>query len=180
MNDSHHNPYSPPTTIDLEVASNIEYPRLASRVLRLGATLLDNIFVVVAVLPVLLSEPFRDLMLASEDDEIGEFAVEQMDLILLGVTVILGIGLLIWNLILLDRNGQTLGKLCCGIKIVRTDYTKASFSRVFWLRAVVNALFTAIPVVGNIYALVDVLFIFGEERKCIHDMFADTIVVYKS
>lgn len=34
-----------------------------------------------------------------------------------------------------------------------------------------------IPVAGSIFSLVDVLFIFREDHKCIHDLIADTIVI---
>jgi uncharacterized RDD family membrane protein YckC len=177
MSETQSNPYAPPTTLDLEASEVTEYSRLASRLLRLAATILDNIFAGLVMVPVMLSEPFREVLL-SDGWDFSEFTYESKDWIYLGITSVLGIAFLVWNLILLAKRGQTVGKMCCGIKIVRTDYTKASFSRVFWLRAVVNALISAIPAVGNIYALVDVLFIFGEERKCLHDMFAGTIVVY--
>lgn len=188
MSETHSNPYAPPTTLDIEVSEPIEHPRLASRWLRLGAAILDNIFVLLASVPVLLSDPFRKLitsepfreLMLRDDGALGRLAFRQKDMILLGISLVLWIGLIVWNLILLAKRGQTPGKLCCGIKIVRTNYSKASFSRVFWLRGLVNALIASIPVIGKIYGLVDVLFIFGEERKCLHDMFADTIVVYKS
>jgi hypothetical protein len=48
-----------------------------------------------------------------------------------------------------------------------------SFSRIFWLRNVVNAIISVVP----FYGLVEVLFIFGEARQCLHDKMADTIVV---
>ncbi len=35
----------------------------------------------------------------------------------------------------------------------------------------------AIPFVGAIYAIVDILMIFGEEHRCMHDMIATTCVV---
>ena len=43
----------------------------------------------------------------------------------------------------------------------------------FWLRNVVNGLLGIIP----LYGLIEVLFIFGEARQCLHDKLADTIVV---
>lgn len=46
-----------------------------------------------------------------------------------------------------------------------------SFGRVFWLRNFINGLIAIIP----FYALVDLLFIFGESRQCLHDRIADTI-----
>jgi uncharacterized RDD family membrane protein YckC len=57
--------------------------------------------------------------------------------------------------------------------VVRTDGTPVSLGRIFLLRNVVNGLLGFIP----LYSLVDVLFIFGERRQCLHDRLADTIVV---
>jgi uncharacterized RDD family membrane protein YckC len=75
------------------------------------------------------------------------------------------------------KNGQTIGKRIVGIKVVRTDFSRATLGRIFWLRNVVNAIPGAIPYVGNVYGLVDHLFIFGESRQCVHDKIADTVVV---
>ena len=47
----------------------------------------------------------------------------------------------------------------------------------FGLRVVVIQGIASIPVVGGLFALVDVLFIFGERRRCLHDHLAGTIVV---
>jgi hypothetical protein len=46
-----------------------------------------------------------------------------------------------------------------------------------FLRAIVPGLIGAIPCVGNLFVLFDVLFIFGEERRGIHDYIAGTKVV---
>jgi uncharacterized RDD family membrane protein YckC len=70
-------------------------------------------------------------------------------------------------------NGQTIAKRALGIKVVRTDGTPVSLSRIFWLRNVVNIVLGIVP----FYGLVDVLFIFGAGRRCLHDKIADTIVV---
>jgi hypothetical protein len=42
-----------------------------------------------------------------------------------------------------------------------------------WLRNVVNWLISLVP----LYSVIDVLFIFGQTRQCLHDKLADTIVV---
>jgi uncharacterized RDD family membrane protein YckC len=77
------------------------------------------------------------------------------------------------TLLLVARYGQTIAKRLLEIRVVRSDGSQASLGRIFWLRNVVNALLGIIP----LYALVDLLFIFGERRQCIHDLLADTIVV---
>ena len=81
------------------------------------------------------------------------------------------------TVILVHRNGQTIGKKLVGIKVVRKDGSRATLARIFWLRYFVNTLFSLIPVIGSLYALVDLLFIFGEAKRCCHDYIADTIVI---
>jgi uncharacterized RDD family membrane protein YckC len=71
------------------------------------------------------------------------------------------------------RNGQSIAKKLLKIKVVRSDGSRASLGRIFWLRNVVNGLLSIIPA----YGIVDVLFIFGESRQCLHDKIADTIVI---
>jgi uncharacterized RDD family membrane protein YckC len=79
--------------------------------------------------------------------------------------------------VLVHRNGQTIGKKLLGIKVVRADGSRATLGRIFWLRYFVNTLLTVIPLVGSLYALVDLLFIFGAPKRCCHDYIADTIVI---
>jgi len=78
---------------------------------------------------------------------------------------------------LLATRGQTVGKMLLKIRIVRSDGSPASFGRLVGLRFIVNTLLTLVPVVGGIYALVDALFIFRTQRRCVHDLIADTVVV---
>ena len=75
------------------------------------------------------------------------------------------------------RNGQSIAKKLLHIKVVRRDGSRASVSRIFWLRNVVNALLGAVPLLGVLYTIVDALFIFAESRQCLHDKIADTMVV---
>jgi len=84
------------------------------------------------------------------------------------------------NLYLLATRGQTIGKKLQRIRIVALegDHHPGLF-RVFWLRSFINGLIGSIPLFGPIpvYSLIDVLCIFGKERRCIHDYLAQTRVV---
>jgi uncharacterized RDD family membrane protein YckC len=85
-------------------------------------------------------------------------------------------GFVVWLAIttkFMMANGQSIGKKACGIKVVRRDGSRASVSRLIWLRNVVNGVLGLIP----LYGLIDALFIFGESRRCLHDHIADTIVI---
>jgi uncharacterized RDD family membrane protein YckC len=95
-------------------------------------------------------------------------------------TTITVVALLAWCIItawLVAANGQSIGKRLVGIKVVRTDGSRASFARIFLLRNVVNGLPNLLPYVGLLYQLIDPLLIYQESRQCLHDKLADTIVV---
>lgn len=79
--------------------------------------------------------------------------------------------------VMVHRNAQSIGKRLCGIKVARTDGSRATLARIFWLRNVVNYLIRFVPLLGPLYGLVDILMIFGDQRRCCHDYIADTIVI---
>jgi uncharacterized RDD family membrane protein YckC len=81
------------------------------------------------------------------------------------------------TVILVARNGQTIGKKALGIRVVRSDGSPASLGRIFWLRNVVNTVPSMLPFVGIAYTLLDLLLIYGVRQQCLHDLIADTIVV---
>lgn len=90
------------------------------------------------------------------------------------------VGVLLFALVngwLLATRGQTLGKMLLGMRITRRDGTAADVLRLVGLRYGVGALITVVPIVGMVYSLVDALMIFRADRRCIHDLIADTIVV---
>jgi uncharacterized RDD family membrane protein YckC len=78
---------------------------------------------------------------------------------------------------LLATEGQTVGKKLLGVRIVRTDGSRASLGRLIGLRFGIGFLVAIVPFVGGLYSLVDSLLIFRASRKCLHDNIADTIVV---
>jgi uncharacterized RDD family membrane protein YckC len=99
-------------------------------------------------------------------------AMAQVGLSLLGIALFLAV-----NGALLARSGQTIGKRAFGLRITRNDRSAASFRRLAGLRYGLGGLLSSLPIVGVVYALVDVLFIFRADRRCLHDLIADTIVV---
>ena len=161
-------PYAPPTT-DVEVPLYQGGPEapLADRGARLGASILDNLVIMAVAIPIGMVYGFR-----SEDEPLG--AVPLATLIALGALILL---VVVVNLRLIAREGQTLGKKWSKIRIVRSDGSKASFGRIFGIRMLFTGALGAIPVVGPLFSVADILFIFGEERKCLHDRLADTKVV---
>lgn len=88
------------------------------------------------------------------------------------------LGLAVTQCILLSRSGQSLGKKAVKIKIVRVkDETNPGFLKVCFLRGFVVGLISAVPYVGWIFGVVDYCFIFRDDRRCIHDLIAETKVV---
>jgi uncharacterized RDD family membrane protein YckC len=84
------------------------------------------------------------------------------------------LGLAVYQMILLSRDGQTIGKRAMKVRIVRyDDEGNPGFGRAVGLRLIVNGLIGIIP----LYAFVDILFIFGGEHRCLHDYIAGTKVV---
>lgn len=78
---------------------------------------------------------------------------------------------------LLVKRGQTIGKYALGIRITRPDGSLASVGRVLGLRYLLGYATTILPLLGQVYGLVDCLTIFRSNRRCLHDVIADTIVV---
>ena len=158
------NRYAPPRAAVRDVAQfSVTQP--AERGARLAATVLDTIaFGVMVYAPL--------LVIAVAGDENSERADRLIAIG--GILTVIGFTAWAWLTIMyIKRNGQSIGKKIMSIKVVRTDGSPISLGRIFWLRNMVNGLIGIIP----LYALVDVLFIFGEERRCLHDKIADTIVV---
>ena len=81
------------------------------------------------------------------------------------------------QIVFLSTRGQTIGKRAMKIRIVKLDGSAPGFVHAVLLRVIVNALPSAIPVVGGLYGLTDILFIFRTDHRCIHDHIAGTRVV---
>ena len=163
------NPYAPPKA-EVSDANSSETQELAGRGERLAAAILDTIIVMVVIgLPLVIGMDWNAASAGNWQNAFGPIGAS-----LAGLTSLAYIGVTIY---LVSKNGQTVAKKMLGIKVVRSDGSRASLGRIFWLRNVVNGIPGAIPYIGNVYSLVDSLFIFNDQRQCIHDKIADTIVV---
>ena len=81
------------------------------------------------------------------------------------------------NLVLLSRNGQTIAKRMFGIKVLRTDGSPCSVLRIIFMRWLPVTLLGMLPIIGYASGLIDALMIFGQQQRCLHDLIADTMVV---
>jgi len=176
------NRYAAPQAEVEDVNDDAEIGQLAGRGERLGAALLDALIWILSVLPFFIGvgwSMFLAMMSASRGGQRPDFSSMDSSKFFVGILIgaIAVLAVLIVNIYFVVKNRQTVGKKLMGIKVTRSDGSQVSIARLFWLRNVVNGIPGAIPVVGRLYQLVDPLFIFGEQRRCIHDYIADTIVV---
>ncbi len=152
--------YTPPTS-DLKVASNEIV--LSSVLRRLAAWFLDVValFIVSAVILILVA--IVSPVSIQVEGVLAQIAFLAIFLLING-----------YNLV---HQGQTIGKSLVGIRIVDLDNNVPDLFHVIVLRLVLFSLIVAVPVVGPILGLVDILFIFGPQRRCLHDYLAKTKVI---
>ena len=100
---------------------------------------------------------------------------------LLGLSL-LGYGLVLSFILhgyLLYHYGQTIGKNFMSIRIENLDDTKADLSTIYLKRILPMQVVSIIPFGGQFIAgIVNPLFIFGKEKRCVHDYIAKTKVCY--
>lgn len=155
------NPYAPPATASVtppRAAPDLRKALLGSRFL---AALFDNVLTFVMILPVLL--------IAASLDAKGPG--------LAGIVILTIAALWSYQWYLVTTTGQTLGKRWVGIRIVKVDGSPLTFVSGVVLRTWVFGLLSAIPGIGALLGLADVLAIFGGERRCLHDLLAGTAVI---
>ena len=162
------NPYAAPVARVQDVASGDAMAK-ASRGARLAAVLLDAVPIIAIAIATAILLPALGRG--------GNGAMPPWGMVVLAVAGISVVAFAIYQLVMLHRHGQTFGKKLMGIRIVRKDGSRAGLGRIFWLRYFVPGVIGNIPLLGVLFALADPLFIFGEEKRCLHDLFADTIVV---
>lgn len=175
------NLYAPPKSAVADVAENDDAER-ATRGSRFGAKFIDGLCWTVPFIPSYLAAwpTIISGAHAAGHPRMGAIGVWTI-LAGTGISFYIGglivLALLAVNAVLVHRNGQTIGKKAMSIKIIRTDGSRATLARIFWLRYLVTTLLSLIPALGSLFVLVDILFIFGKPQRCIHDYIADTIVV---
>ncbi len=177
MNTPTPNAYAPPKANVADVSPGSELT-LASRLSRLGAAILDSIIVGALIYTPLIVTGALGAGMASAMREGNPLAF--WSVFFTGAGAVSCVLFIVWAVVtfrFVAANGQTIAKKLIGIKVVRSDGSRATVARIFWLRNVVNTLITLIPIIGSLYALVDALFIFTERKQCLHDRIADTIVV---
>jgi uncharacterized RDD family membrane protein YckC len=169
-NDDDPNPYQSPLTASERIVPGSALP-LASRLSRLGAILIDGIISIVISLPVMF---FTGYIQRTMQNNVAPSEIIYMTIF--GIVLFIGI-----HGYLLASRGQTVGKMLAGIKIVdhRTD-DLLPIGKLIGLRYLPIWIISIIPFVGIILVWVDALFIFGRNRRCVHDYIAGTKVIVRA
>ena len=140
---------------------------LASRGRRLMAVLVDGVVSLLLAIPgviVAIGPVFNG---SEEPDPLG--------IVLIGLAMIL---LTIVQAVLISKRGQSVGKIALGIRIAHSvDGSNPGFLMGFLIRTFVPQIIYQVPFLGFLFLLVDSCFIFSEQRQCIHDLMAETVVL---
>lgn len=175
------NPYAATSTPLDKSAESVGDSILASRFKRFVARLVDDLLTVVVVVVSLLvflgpSETMNILLGSDAEELVFDPMIFLLDLS--GSTfIILIFGIVITFVLqgyLLHQYGQTIGKRLLGIKIVENESgQKPTLMRTFVIRE------CGMSVLGlsMLLNLINVLWIFGPPRKCLHDYWSSTKVV---
>ncbi|MGQ0594615.1 MAG: RDD family protein [Gammaproteobacteria bacterium] len=175
------NPYAPPTATVADVSDHAgTEPRLAERGTRLSASMIDGLVMLLLFAPAM----WAGMVLGGLS---GTAAATPPAILVWAeahpvvAQIIWGIaGLLVFfavNGYWLHTRGQSVGKRLLKIRIVRGNGERATLSRIVFARYLPTQAVGMVPVIGILYALIDLLFIFRDSRRCLHDTIADTIVV---
>lgn len=154
------NPYRA-TTHEFDTVDADTVPAMASRGARFLAALIDNLLFGALGIGAALAIPNFDFHL------VHWFTLGCAILVVLAA-----------QLALIARQAQTVGKYVMRIRVVRAGSDeKCGFFRYVVLRFLPISALGAVPMIGSIVTLVDAIAIFGSNRRCIHDLIADTEVV---
>jgi uncharacterized RDD family membrane protein YckC len=142
---------------------------------RAGAQLIDGVIVVLggAVLVVAITAPFSIGFFAG--DTLGILAI--LVGLLLAVICVSIVALLYAPALMARTNGQTLGRMATGIRVVRANGVAIDFGFAMLREVVVKTLLFGFlgALTGGLAPLLDVLWpLWDEENRALHDFVVDT------
>lgn len=138
----------------------------ASKADRLIAAIIDGAIAVISLIPIFYY--------------VGFDTIKAPTLTLIAAMFLYGLFItLIFHGYLLHYYGQTIGKNYMSIRIENLDGSKATLATIYLKRMLPMQLIGLIPSLGQfISGFVNPLFIFGKQRRCLHDYIAKTKVSY--
>jgi uncharacterized RDD family membrane protein YckC len=145
---------------------------LAGRGSRLGAVIIDSIIIIPTFIGIAMITGFWDEIMPRMASGIPLSLKENLIMFLVGQSIFL-----ILNGSFLANYGQTIGKRIMKVKIVDMEGKQVGFLKLYSLRYLVFSLISQIPVAGGLLSLLNILFIFGKERRCLHDRITGTKVM---
>ena len=162
---------------------------LASIGSRIAAKLVDTLLMVLASSPLFIalynSPNFDKLLKWAEAGQTRLTSAQQMELMsalpehILLLTNILVWGLIIAQVLLLMRRGQTIGKMIMGIRILdRKSNAIPGFFNLIIMRGLFTTLAYSLSIFGLVVLVIDlVMMLTSKERLSLHDKIAKTYVV---
>ncbi|MEM7364869.1 MAG: RDD family protein [Pseudomonadota bacterium] len=160
------NPYETPSAPLVEETGEHE---LATLTERLAAAIIDGIIAIVITMPIYWFTDLWDRMMAGEQLNLTE------------TVVMTAVGMVLFLLIhgyTLATRGQTLGKVVMRTRIVSNEASELlPLWRLVLLRYLPIWIVGAIPFAGSFFILLDSVFIFRKDRRCVHDFIAGTKVI---
>ncbi len=179
------NPYAPPQVSPELVVPDVHHLpiHLASRWARLGAVIIDGILLGAAGMGIgfFLTFVGASLNLGGGFDRFfwADTENENLTINLISTGLDLGIYLAI-NVYFLLKSGQTIGKKALGIQVVSYNTHQLLVpGKIIGIRYVLPEILYIVPAVGPLFGLIDLLAIFGREKRCLHDLMAGSIVIRK-
>jgi len=170
------NPYAPPTSdVNADLLPPTGDVRLADRGTRFVSQLVDGLLFLVVLVPGFIAG-FQSGAFHGGNNTTAIFRAFVSGP--LGVvSLVAWVGLIAFQAYLVATTGQSIAKRLFKIQIVKLDGSKVNFVSGVLLRNWLMMILQQIPVLNMILPLLDALFIFRQDRRCIHDLIAGTKVI---
>ena len=194
-NNPHKSPNPTKVTLTKKLSANQDIAHakkqldLASIGSRIAAKLVDTLLMVLASSPLFIalynSPNFDKLLKWAEAGQTRLTSAQQMELMsalpehILLLTNILVWGLIIAQVLLLMRRGQSIGKMIMGIRILdRKSNAIPGFFNLIIMRGLFTTLAYSLSIFGLVVLVIDlVMMLTSKERLSLHDKIAKTYVV---
>jgi uncharacterized RDD family membrane protein YckC len=161
------NIYATPQS-ELEDPVKPDQYNLASRWARLWGSLIDGIIAMAFIFPYMFMTGFWEKAMAGD--------VPIFDTALVGI-----FGFFMFIVLhgyLLAKHGQTIGKRLVGTRIVSVSSNEIlPLWKIIFARYLPISIAANIPMIGQFLAIIDDLFVFRKNKRCVHDLIAGTKVV---
>lgn len=160
------NPYQTPNS-DVS-AVNDAAAELAGRGQRLAASIIDGLLSLAVMIPLMIG---MGIFSYTEQGQEPPFTLT------LTATAIGFVVFIAFHYVLLNKYGQTIGKWLLKIRIADLNGDKPDVKTILLKRYLPISAVGLVPVAGQFMPMVDVLFIFRKDRRCVHDLIAGTQVL---